>query len=613
MFAEITQEDVIASIESSKKKAFSPSRQGIFYSIWYDGVKYPAKEIIDRYYELNNKINPNPGFNTDAAQDRLLELGFPVVQNNLSRESDFFSQKDLISFFKLIGRKKYDASNPTDHNIGKYLNRISWGKTQYWANLLRDERWDIEGRKQWNSQHKQLKQIYKEYTWFRIIPKNTKNRLVYFTVGIDRFWHKRLILKIDIQRENPFFNPERQKYFDTTRINLGIEHKMFEINDITNYDWKKIVGESLAFIEGNIEHYHRTVSEINNLKTIKAARICWNSYGWTEPSGRDGKSMSNSFESRTGFANDEWLFDLDSTLNGYCYARIEPVNKSRNKLKGSQIDLMLFTQKQGDGNMRWVGKISNVSVVNEEESKRVYQSQEGRLWQENRFDQLEKIDGVLSSEYFRMAEGDFYNIRFRPENVEVFEDNLLVADGLFKLQRYILYDFDSEGEMLAQKQEESFEPSNNGQPAVPPSPPKKIKKTFTAGTIEYDNTHKEIQNALIIYLTRNYPQAKITSENSREINNRKVDLVMKQDGRKIYFEVKSYPSLRASIRVALGQLIEYCFFCDSSRATELVIVSHIKTTGNVEKFMAHLRKTLRLNIHYHQFDLKAGELKDWVF
>ncbi|WP_298156178.1 hypothetical protein [Flavobacterium sp.] len=612
MFAELTQEDIIESINSETQ---NPFRQGIDYSVFFNGRMYSPREIITRHYALNGLSNPNPGFNTNNAQEALLKLGFPIVANDFTASSDFFTQKDLQSFDAIVGRRKYDATNPVDHSIAKYLNQIPWGKTKFWANLLASDKWDIEGSKTWNTTNRILKQVYKQYTWFRLIPKGTTNRRVYFTVGIDWYGHRQLIFKMDIQREDPYFNPERTRFFDDSLKTLGIPINKITHNALPTYDWDRLIDESKTFMETNLDNYYKIVKELEELKPIKAARICWNNLGWTEPSGRDGKSLSDSFESTTGFANDEWLFDLDSTLDGYCYARLEPIHKSRKKLKGKQIDLMLFTQRQGAGNMHWVGKINNVSIVGGDESSRVYRSPEGTVWQVKRFEQLEKIENVLSKDYLSMPENDFYNIKFRPEDVEVFEDNLLVADGLFKLQRYILYDFDRAGEKLARTQPagDGFEPSDDGLPTPLPSPPKKIKKTFTAGTIEYDNTHKEIQNALINYLSRNYPQAKITSENSREINNRMIDVVMKQDGRKVYFEVKSYPSLRASIRVALGQLIEYCFFSDANRATELVIVSHIRTTDNVEKFMSHLRKTLALNIHYHQFDLKANELKDWKF
>jgi len=610
MFTEITQEDVIASINSSKTKTFSPSRVGIFYSIWYDGAKYPAKEIIDRHYELKNKINPSPNFNTNAAQDRLLELGFPVVQNDLSNELDFFSQKDLVSFNKLVGRKKYDSKNAVDRNIGKYLNKISWGKTRQWAKLLRNDKWDIEGRKQWNSQHKQHKQIFKEYTWFRIIPKGTKNKKVYFTVGIDRFWHQRLLLKIDIQREDPFFNNERQKYFDDSLINSGIEHNFFEISEIPHYNWEKIVDESMAFIEDNIENYHRIVSELNSVRPQKAARICWNALGWTGPSGREGKSISDSFESRSGFANDEWLFDLDSTLDGYCYGRVEPINKSRNTMIGQNFDLMLFTFKNEDARMKWVGRIVNVEVVDEIQSRDVCNSLEGKRWFQNRYEQLTNLQDVDEDAYLNMPKESLYNMRFLPENLELFEKDVIVDDSVIKLKRYILHDFDNSktAEVMRLVDSTDFEPveivdSPNEKGVV-----RKFTRTFSAGTFEYDNIHSEIQIGLVKYLKKMYPDAIITSENSKEINNRKIDVVMNLKGKAIYFEVKSYPNLRTCVRIALGQLIEYCFFSENNRADKLVIVSQNKSTSDIDKFLIHLRKTLKLNIFYSQFNQQSGNL-----
>ncbi|MDL2143858.1 hypothetical protein QQY79_15125 [Flavobacterium tructae] len=606
MFSELTEEDIILSIESDKEKPFT--RKGLDYSIWYNGKKYPAKEIIDRHYELKDAKNPNPGFNTNNAQDRLLALGFPVVQNNLSSSTDFFSQKDLISFFKLVERKKYNSLNKTDRNIAKYLSEISWGKTSFWANQLKDENWDVVGKKSWNAQDKKFKQVYKGYTWFKLIPKNSKNRLVYFTVGLSWYTEKKLVYKLDIQRRDDYFDLEKTSFFDKRVIEFNL-HKTVNFEDLPNYDWHKLVNESKSFLENNLELYNKIIYDLENLNPLKAARICWNTFGWTKPSGRAGKSLSNSSESEAGFTNDEWLFDLNSTYKGFCYARIEPINKSRNKLKGQKIDLLLFTYNQETSTLIWVGKILNVFIVDENESNIVYDSLEGQSWQQNRIEQLKKLDNVDSNLYRDLPKDNFYNMKFLPQDVEIFEENLLVPDGLFKLKRYILNDFDRDKEIRALSfQNDNFEPSTEQ------TPPKKIKRNYSAGTVEYDNIHKELQIELVEYLKITYPSAKISFENSREINNRMIDVVMCLDGRKIYYEIKSYPSLRTCVRIAVGQLIEYCFFSDKNRADKLVIVSQNKTTNDIDNFLNHLRATLNLKICYSQFNLKTKKLiNDNVF
>lgn len=600
MFSEMTEEDVILSIHSHKEKPFT--RNGIDYSIWYEGKKYPAKEIVDRHYKLKGIENPNPGFNTNNAQDRLLDLGFPVVQNNLSNSKDFFSQKDLISFLKLVGRKKYDSLNKTDRNIARYLSEISWGKTSHWANQLKDENWEVSGKKSWNAQDKKLKQVYKGYTWFKLIPRDSKNRLVYFTVGISWYTEKKLVYKLDIQRRDDYFDLERTSFFDKKVLESNL-HKTVNFEDLPNYDWHRLLRESKSFLENNLESYHKIVYELENLNPLKAARICWNTFGWMQPSGRAGKSLSNSSESEAGFTNDEWIFDLNSTYKGFCYARIEPINKSRNKLKGQKIDLLLFTYNQETSNLIWVGKILNVYIVDENESNIVYDSVEGQSWQGNRVEQLKKLENVDSNFYKNIPKDNFYNMKFLPQDVEIFEENLVVADGLFKLKRYILNDFDREREIqILSLPNDNFEPSNKQ------TPPEKIKRNYSAGTIEYDNIHKEIQIELVEYLRSAYPSAKISFENNREINNRMIDVVMCLNDRKIYYEIKSYPSLRTCVRIAIGQLIEYCFFSDKNRADKLVIVSQNKTTNDIDKFLNHLRETLNLKISYSQFNLKTKKL-----
>lgn len=607
MFSELTEQDIIESIQSDKVNPFT--RKGIDYSIWYKGKKYPSKEIIDRHYLLKKIKHPNLGFNTNNAQDRLLDLGFPVVQNDLSNSSDFFSQKDLISFFKLVGREKYDSLSETDRNIANYLNEIPWSKTSYWANQLKNENWEVSGKKQWNSQHITLKQVYKGYTWYKLIPKGSKNKLVYFTVGIDWYEHKQLVYKMEIQRNDAFFNQERKNYFDKRLKELNVQKNVIGLNELQNYNWESLIDETRLFLENNLESYNKIVSELDNINPIKAARICWNTLGWIQPSGREGKSLSNSSESESGFTNDEWIFDLDSTYNGYCYARIEPINKSRKRLKGQNIDLMLFSYMHGATNMIWVGKISNVSIVDERESSIIYDSEEGSLWYKKRFEQLSKLENVNSIDFKNIPKNNFYNMKFLPQDVEIFDENLFVEDGLFKLKRYILNDFDREKELQVLKRlGNNFEPNDKLGKTKEQTPSGKIKRTYTAGTVEYDNIHKDIQIGLVKCLKRNYPTASISYEDNREINNRMIDVVMFLDNRKIYYEIKSYPSIRTSVRIAVGQLIEYCFFSDKNRADKLIIVSQNKTTNEVDKFLNHLRATLNLKISYSQFNLKTNEL-----
>lgn len=609
MFNELTQQNIINAINSLKGTPHLPIQNPKNFSIWFNGKLYPSKAIINRHYELINETNLHPQFNTDDAQDKLLDLGFPIVEKNFTDNDSFFSERDLISFSKLVRREKYDHNNIVDINIGQYLNKISWQKTAYWASLLEDHKFKRIGRRQWNTQHKTLKQVYKNYTWYKLVPRDSKNKNVFFTVGMHN--NKVLVYKMDIQRDSPYFDKDKEYFFDNRLKELGINSQFVSINELKSYSWVTLIEKSKSFLYDNLKHYHNLVKELDSIRPLKAARICWNTKNWEEPSGRDGKSSNESFEAAAGFAHDEWLFDLNSEINGFCYGRIEPINKSRNVLKEKHIDLLLFTFCQDTSTLKWIGKISNVKIINEIESIEISNTSEGISWFNKRLNQLKKIGNIDHNYYTNTSKEDLYNMKFKIENVEIFENKIKVASHLFKIKRYVLNHLSRVDEHLIfnELKKSNFEPSTKKPPL---SPSKKIKKTYKSEVVEYDNLHRDIQIGLIDFLERTFPKNNISYEDSSEINNRLIDVVMQEGERKYYFEVKSYPNIMTCIRMALGQLIEYCFYTKEKRADKLIIVSQNKSNSDVEDFLLHLRQTLDLNVYYYQFDRIKKELSNFM-
>ena len=98
-----------------------------------------------------------------------------------------------------------------------------------------------------------------------------------------------------------------------------------------------------------------------NVRLKKIARICWNTNGWTCPSGRIGKSKNkDSYEYKYGFGHEEWLFDIAKTINGYHYGHIQAVASYKENLF---FDLPLFTINDKTKQRYWVGEILDVEPV----------------------------------------------------------------------------------------------------------------------------------------------------------------------------------------------------------------------------------------------------------
>ena len=75
-----------------------------------------------------------------------------------------------------------------------------------------------------------------------------------------------------------------------------------------------------------------------------------------------------------------------------------------------------------------------------------------------------------------------------------------------------------------------------------------------------------------------------------------------------FYEIKTGTSVRASIRQAIPQLLEYAYWSAEKRADELVIVSHLKITGAAKKYLKFLRDQFNVPLSYKQFDLKTNTL-----
>ena len=87
-----------------------------------------------------------------------------------------------------------------------------------------------------------------------------------------------------------------------------------------------------------------------------------------------------------------------------------------------------------------------------------------------------------------------------------------------------------------------------------------------------------------------------------------VDLVTQKGGVTTFYEIKTGASVRASIRQAIPQLLEYAYWPNSTRADKLVIVSHLPITKAAEKYLDFLRGKFALPIIYQQFDLSKKAL-----
>jgi hypothetical protein len=88
-----------------------------------------------------------------------------------------------------------------------------------------------------------------------------------------------------------------------------------------------------------------------------------------------------------------------------------------------------------------------------------------------------------------------------------------------------------------------------------------------------------------------------------------IDVALSHSGSDItFYEVKTYPNVKMSIREAFGQLMEYAYFPDRELANRLVIVSHASLGEQEKEYLQTLGNKFSIPLAYMQFDHESGKV-----
>jgi hypothetical protein len=602
----ISTSNILSGIERAEKESYPSNRASDGYDLFYNGKTFPPKVIISyANYFVNKTDLPSAQFSGgDETNLFLIERGFPIHLKPELNEDDFLTELDLYFFNKVI-QSGYDSTNQVDQNKAEYIKNNIWRRSKRWAELIANNGdYQITGRTQWNDRYRNG-QRFKSYSWYKLHPNKNFHPQVFYTVGVDAN-DMALVIKLDCQRNgtDKLFLPF-QKYFDELKQKRGVhEWRMFYKEELQELDWNKLLKESYKYISETIETYNDTILYINTNHIRKSARICWNDHRWQKPSGFRGKSVtapqSQAFihERENGFAPEEWLFDLEKTINEYHYARIEPVNTKTGKHVNERYDLLFYTFNSGISKWYWVGEIKNVEVISKNESNKIYQAYKAKRWWDEQVLQLTEIKETdLNSENLNVQgfidwnPDDSFNIRFRVEDVVIYPElQPFAKDEKPPSNHYNLPDADNAPEFLTStelgglKFEEATDDDTNENTETITV----IKRNYTAGLKELINVHYDLQKAFIKYLKSTYPKDKIGKECIRIGYNTRVDVVRKTAAGYIFYEIKTYPDVLTSVRMAIGQLLEYQYYPEQNLAINLIIVTHLKAEPIIYSYLSQL-------------------------
>lgn len=345
----------------------------------------------------------------------------------------------------------------------------------------------------------------------------------------------------------------------------------------------------------------------------RAARLAWNDNGWVMPSGPFGKSENKeTHEAKYGYGHEEWLFDTSKLIDGFHYGFLEPIRKEQDAFEGKTYDVWLYSINGETKRRFWIGNINNLFVIDKEEADVVKATYVEKGWFKEMEDQI-KASGASEKGFSNWKGVDLFNIKFKPSDIFVNDPYFGLPDThpINDQSRYAFAHFRAEYEITSEHAEEDFgysAPTGNEEDDA--NNPRTKTHIRQPKAIEIVYLHRAISNSLAKTLRKLNGKENVKREHYAGYGANKIDIVVNQPHGLVFYEIKTYNSLKTSIREAFGQLIEYCFYPNKQKAKELIIVTQLPPDEQTIFYMEHLRKTLKLPIYYQWYDLDSKTLSE---
>lgn len=113
--------------------------------------------------------------------------------------------------------------------------------------------------------------------------------------------------------------------------------------------------------------------------------------------------------------------------------------------------------------------------------------------------------------------------------------------------------------------------------------------------------HKQIQKMIWELLVKEYGYDNVGTEIETGYGTL-IDIAIKlKQNDYIYYEIKTSSTIKACIREALPQLLEYSYWNNSQKASKLIIISENKITIEAKEYLKFLRENFKIPIFYQQF------------
>lgn len=328
----------------------------------------------------------------------------------------------------------------------------------------------------------------------------------------------------------------------------------------------------------------------------KIARIAYNTKDWQKPSGdAGGYEIKDTYNHTHGFGHEEWLFRSEWLIDGWRYAFVQGVNKSRKKLveDGRAFDLTLFTI-QPDKRRRYVATIRSVECLDDKQAGEAAGLFKKLGWYKTMLKEINEAGGDASGLGDAKYATSIVNVRYRLENVRWHGPAAYAKEGdpIFKLNRYRLFDFDGIGVRPGNEKKKGRNGSEE-----PPSA--KLFMRRATGPIQCSPEHARMQSRLMEELRTEYPDAKVVREQEF------IDVSVTTKAEIILFEIKSDLDPRYVVRQALGQILEYAYHPSRQHRlpVRLVIVGRQPLSSQDALYLKRLKSQFELPLSYRAVEL----------
>jgi hypothetical protein len=132
----------------------------------------------------------------------------------------------------------------------------------------------------------------------------------------------------------------------------------------------------------------------------------------------------------------------------------------------------------------------------------------------------------------------------------------------------------------------------------------KTKASYAQKELDIELRHNLLLDILERRLVGRYGAENVCREVGSGIGNNSVDLVVRRPEGFWFYDVKTFPSPRACMREAIGQLLEYAFWPGCQEASRLIVVGEAAPQRDVVEYCRQLKKRFSLPVEYQQIALE---------